>query len=134
MKKAKKRQREIRFHSPKCGRLICINSYAEQAYANVLEADEQVEGFEENYCLNTERFQNIDPVGIRSSYFDQEWKTDFLVHKKDGSHAVRELVRGDELTRNTVLEQLELSRRYWEVEGVSDWKIILVEGAVGHVS
>ena len=50
MKKAKKRQREIRFHSPKCGRLICVNSYAEQAYANVLEADEQVEGFEENYA------------------------------------------------------------------------------------
>ena len=47
---------------------------------------------------------------------------------------MRELVRGDELKRITVLEQLELSRRYWEVEGVSDWKIILVEGAVGHVS
>ena len=39
-----------------------------------------------------------------------------------------------DVSDEAVLEQLELSRRYWEVEGVSDWKIILVEGAVGHVS
>ena len=35
----------------------------------------------------------------------------------------------------TVLEQLELSRRYWEVVGVSDWRVALFrEGGVPHAS
>lgn len=134
MKKSKKRQREIRFNSPKCDRIICVNSYAEQEYAKKLEADEQVESFEENYPLDQQHFQNINPVGIRSSYFTQEWKTDFLIHKRDSSLSVRELVRADELTKATTLEQLELSRRYWEVAGVSDWRIVLVQEGASHVS
>ena len=32
MKRASKKVREIRFHSGKCGRIICVNSYAEQEY------------------------------------------------------------------------------------------------------
>ena len=43
MKRASKKQREIRFHSGKCGRIICVNSYAEQEYAKRLEADDRVE-------------------------------------------------------------------------------------------
>ena len=76
----------------------------------------------------------INPVGIRSSYFSQEWKTDFLIHKRDSSLSVCELVRADELTKATTLEQLELSRRYWEVAGVSDWRIVLVQEGASHVS
>ena len=48
MKRASKKQREIRFHSGKCGRIICVNSYAEQEYAKKLEADDRVENYEEN--------------------------------------------------------------------------------------
>jgi hypothetical protein len=134
MKKAKKRQREIRFHSQKCDRIICVNSYAEQEYAKRLETDEQVEGFEENCELDKQKFQNMDPVGIRSAYFTQEWRSDFLIHRTDGTLAVRELVRPEELTKATTLEQLEFSRRYWEVSGVSDWKIIIMKEGTAFVS
>ena len=48
MKRASKKVREIRFHSGKCGRIICVNSYAEQEYAKRLEADDRVENYEEN--------------------------------------------------------------------------------------
>ena len=59
------------------------------------------------------------------------WKTDFLIHRTDGTQAVREVVREDELTKATTLEQLELSRRYWEAVGVSDWRVALFrEGVV----
>ncbi len=89
MKRASKKQREIRFHSGKCGRIICVNSYAEQEYAKRLEADDRVENYEENCRLDPERFQA------------------------------------------TTLEQLELSRRYWEAVGVSDWRVALFrEGGV----
>ena len=135
MKRASKKQREIRFHSGKCGRIICVNSYAEQEYAKRLEADDRVENYEENCCLDTEQFQHVNPVGIRASYLKQEWKTDFLIHRTDGTQAVREVVREDELTKATVLEQLELSRRYWEAVGVSDWRVALFrEGGVTHAS
>ena len=131
MKRASKKQREIRFHSGKCGRIICVNSYAEQEYAKRLEADDRVENYEENCCLDPERFQYVAPVGIRASYLKQEWKTDFLIYHRDGTQAVREVVRADELTKATVLEQLELSRRYWKAVGVSDWRVALFrEGVV----
>lgn len=131
MKRASKKQREIRFHSGKCGRIICVNSYAEQEYAKRLEADDRVENYEENCRLDPEQFQHVNPVGIRASYLKQEWKTDFLIHRTDGTQAVREVVREDELTKATTLEQLELSRRYWEAVGVSDWRVALFrEGGV----
>ena len=51
------------------------------------------------------------------------------------AQAVREVVREDELTKATTLEQLELSRRYWEAVGVSDWRVALFrEGGVTHAS
>ena len=112
MKRASKKVREIRFHSGKCGRIICVNSYAEQEYAKRLEADDRVENYEENCCLDPERFQHVNPVGIRAAYMKQEWKTDFLIHHTDGTQAVREVVREDELTKATELEQLEFARRY----------------------
>ena len=35
------------------------------------------------------------------------------------------------MTKATTLEQLELSRRYWEAVGVSDWRVALFrEGGV----
>lgn len=79
MKRASKKVREIRFHSGKCGRIICVNSYAEQEYAKRLEADDRVENYEENCRLDPEQFQHVNPVGIRASYLKQEWKTDFLI-------------------------------------------------------
>ena len=85
MKRASKKVREIRFHSGKCGRIICVNSYAEQEYAKRLEADDRVENYEENCCLDPERFQHVNPVGIRAAYMKQEWKTDFLIYHRDGT-------------------------------------------------
>lgn len=126
MKKAKRRQREIHFNSPKCKRIICVNDTAEKEYALKLESDEQVVSYEENVLLDKKNFNYINRVGIRTAYFGLDWKTDFLIRKVNGALAVCELVRQGDLDKVTVLEQLELSRRYWEVNGVSDWKIILI--------
>lgn len=127
MKRASRKLREIRFYSEKCGRIICVNSYAEQEYAKRLEADDRVENFTENCYLERDRFQHINPVGIRSSYLQQEWKTDFLIRRQDGTQAVREVASEDDLSKATILEQLELSRRYWEAAGVPDWRIALFQ-------
>lgn len=126
MKKAKRRQREIHFYSKKCQRIICVNDSAEKEYALKLEADEQVMSYEENAALEKKNFQYINRVGIRAAYFGLDWKSDFVIRKVNGAIAVCELVRQGDLDKITVLEQLELSRRYWEVNGVTDWKIVLI--------
>ena len=126
MKKAKTRQREINFSSQKCQRIICVNDSAEQEYALKLDADEQVMSYEENVSLDRKNFQYINRIGIRTAYFGIDWKTDFLIRKVNGALAVCELVKPGDLDKVTVLEQLELSRRYWEVTGVTDWKIVLI--------
>lgn len=42
----------------------------------------------------------------------------------DGTAGIREIVREQQLKKRSVVEQLELSRRYWQAVGVHDWKIV----------
>ena len=61
------------------------------------------------------------------TYFKSEWATDFLIRFVDGRKGVRELVHKEDLTKRAIVKRLELSRRYWAVRDIDEWKVVLVD-------
>ncbi len=80
------------------------------AYADRLEADEQVKEFECNVLL-----EGLD-IG--------EYTTDFFCTMQDGSLRARECVSRDHLMKPMNVKLLDASRVYWQKNGVTDWKIV----------
>ena len=62
----------------------------------------------------------------------ETYTTDFVLHYDDGHTAVREAVFRSYLSRPSVAEKLELSRRYWQQQGISDWGIIIDKEDTSH--
>ena len=77
--------------------------------------------------MEPDYIQHVSPVDIRSLYFKSEWATDFLIRFVDGRKGVRELVHKEDLTKRVIVERLELSRRYWAVRDIDEWKVVLVD-------
>lgn len=120
-------KREIKFSSPKNNRLLVVNSEAAMSVASKLESDSNVVSYQPNWPLENDALNRISHVDIRASYFQKVWTTDFRLILRGGVPAVRELVTLNNLSVRAYLERLELSRRYWELLGVTNWKIIVVE-------
>ena len=53
-----------------------------------------------------------------------------MVTLADGRKEIREIINSGQLRKRAVVEQLELSRRYWSALDVSDWKVV-VDGMKG---
>ena len=85
-----------------------------------------MESYEAACPWDMTRYPHIDRIGIRPAYFETEWASDFLLHYADGRVGVRELVTAKQLQKKADLEKLELSRRYWAVLDVSDWKVVMI--------
>ena len=62
----------------------------------------------------------------------ETYTTDFVLHYDDGHTAIREAVFRSYLSRPSVAEKLELSRRYWQQQGISDWGIIIDKEDTNH--
>ena len=107
--------------------MLCLHSQAARDYAKYLEEQSWVENYEADAPLLEELFGNIEPVGIRRSYFKLSWVSDFLLHYADGRKGIRELVRADLLQKPSTIERLEFSRRYWAATDVDEWKIVLIQ-------
>ena len=120
-------KREIKFSSPKNNRLLVVNSEAAMSVASKLESDSNVVSYQPNWPLENDALNRISHVDIRASYFQKVWTTDYRLILRGGEPAVRELVTLYNLSVRAYLERLELSRRYWELLGVTNWKIIVVE-------
>ena len=127
MNKAKAKYRDIHFRSEKNGRVMCVHSAAERAYAKELEEDEQVLSYETGVALDPERHTYVNPLDIRKDYFKVEWASDFVVRFENGTVGVRELVQVEGLTKRAEMEKLEFSRRYWSLENVASWKVVIME-------
>ena len=127
MNKAKAKYRDIHFRSEKNGRVMCVHSAAERAYAKELEEDDQVLSYETGVALDLERYTYVNPLDIRKDYFKVEWASDFVVYFENGTVGVRELVQMEGLTKRAEMEKLEFSRRYWSLENVASWKVVIME-------
>lgn len=126
MRKSGVKERIIKYMSVKNGRMMIVHSDDARNYARALEEDEKVKSYEVDAIIDVEALQHINTVDIRGSYFDIEWLTDFLITYVDGTVAVREIVKKNRLSARPVIEKLELSRRYWGMLNISNWKIVLV--------
>lgn len=131
MEKAGVRTRDIQFFSEKNQRMVCVHSRRARDFAKYLERQPWVASYETCVPLDLDRFRNVNPVDIRREYLSLQWTTDFLIRTADGQTSVREFADTADFTKKAVIEKLELSRRYWTVLDVSDWKLVIFSEAAG---
>lgn len=75
--------------------------------------------------VDMKKVPNVNPVDIRREYLALQWTTDFVIHTADGQIAVREFADPKDFSKKAVVEKLELSRRYWAILDISDWKLVV---------
>lgn len=126
MEKIGQKTRDINFYSEENGTMIFLHSRHAREYAKYLEAQSWVERYEAGSPLSQELYAHISPVGIRGTYFQVPWASDFLIQFANGRKGVRELVVADGLQRKNIVEKLEFSRRYWAATDIDSWMVVLL--------
>lgn len=128
MDKSGRKTRDIKFYSKKNEAMVIVHSKEARAYTKYLEDVEHVSSYVAGKAIDPVRLQMISKLDIRGDYFKQNWESDFYVLFDDGTVAVRELTTAEALSKRAEIEKLELSRRYWNSVGVTNWKIIWMGG------
>lgn len=95
----------------KCDEIVSTYDYIQKAFAEQLEADEEIESFKVNVLLK----------GVE----DDTFTTDFLCQKVDGDYCVRECVFRSRLILPRMVKLLDVSRAFWLRNGISDWAIVV---------
>ena len=126
MDKPGKKVRDIRFYSEKNEKIMIVHSEGARAYSKYLEDREEVESYEVGKLLDEGRVKMVSRVDIRGEYISQEWTSDFVIKYQDGITGVREIIRPSDLEKRAEVEKLELSRRYWAMLGVANWKVVVL--------
>ena len=126
MNKPGKKVRDIRFYSEKNQKIMIVHSEGARAYSKYLEDREEVESYEVGKLLDEGRVKMVSRVDIRGEYISQEWTSDFVIKYQDGITGVREIIRPSDLEKRAEVEKLELSRRYWAMLGVANWKVVVL--------
>ncbi len=83
------------------------------AYADILEKDSEVREIKCNVVLSGDE--------------ESEYMTDFLCVKIDNDMFVRECVSRKYLMKPLTVKLLDMSKEYWERNGVTDWGIVIDE-------
>ena len=98
----------------KCDTICRCYSTIQSVYADKLETDPSVQSFQCNAPLE-----------------DEDYTTDFLITRQDGTQYVRECVERSHLTRPKPLtiKLLDTSRSYWLAHNVQDWGIVQMQKA-----
>lgn len=128
MEKADVKGRKIKFFSKKNNCTIYVHSREQKEFAESLDVDQSVKFYETIKNLDINRYDKINPINIRREYFQIVWTSDFVIHYKDGTIGVREIVSSDNIAKKATIERLELSRRYWLSLKIVDWKILIRGG------
>lgn len=130
MEKLAAKARDIKFFSSKNGGMVTVHSVWAKKYAEALEEDESIKFYRTNVALEN-WIDKISTIGLRTSYLQTGWSSDFMLVMQDDNVAIRELVTADDLKKKAEIEKLEISRRYWKIAHVSDWGVVMVtkEGA-----
>ena len=86
-----------------------------------------MERYETGVLLDASQMDHVSRVDIRSNYFETVWESDFMLIHADGRKEIREIISAEQLRKRAIVEQLELSRRYWSALDVSGWKVVVME-------
>ena len=127
MQKSGVKTRDIRFFSEKNDTMICVHTPLARDYAKWLEDQPWVERYETGVLLDASQMDHVSRVDIRSNYFETVWESDFMLIHADGRKEIREIISAEQLRKRAIVEQLELSRRYWSALDVSGWKVVVME-------
>lgn len=130
MEKAGIRTRDIQFFSEKNQAMVCVHSRRARDFAKWLEQQPWVANYETCVPLALDKFPHVNPVDIRREYLSLQWITDLLIRTADGQIAVREFADLKDFSKKAVIEKLELSRRYWAILDISDWKLVVSSEAI----
>jgi len=128
MQKANKKSRDIKYRSEKNQGVLIVHSNNARCFSKYLEADDEIESYKVCVDWDLQALQLVQKTQIRNDYFNQQWMTDFLIKYKDGTIAVREITTYQMLEELSEIERLELSRRYWFWNGITDWKAVIIKG------
>ena len=120
MRKQVQKERCTKIKLEKCPRVCCLSDKVQLAAARTLNADPSVVQIECNIPLSLDEIP-ADDLNLPS----ETYTTDFVIHFTGDKAAVREAVFRSHLNRPSVAERLELSRRYWQQQGIDDWGIII---------
>ena len=120
MRKQVQKERCTKIKLEKCQCVCCLYDKIQLAAARMLNADPSIVQVECNIPLQLDEIP-ADDLNLPS----ETYTTDFVIHFTDGKIAVREAVFRSHLSRPSVAERLELSRRYWQQQGINDWGIII---------
>lgn len=126
MFKKNAKTREITFSSQKNMAIRSVRSKAMRMIAARFEKDENVIRYETGIPI--EPMLIPDTTGLRPAYLEEKWISDFRVYYEDGSIKIFEVLEEAQSEKKSALEQLEISRRFWKIQNVNEWKIILVTG------
>ena len=125
MQKKGRKQRDIKFYSQKNDCIVIVHSEREQVYAQKLEDDFDVAGYTYGKSLEPAIVDRIQHVKIRKAFLEENWLTDFYIISRTGTISVREMTSTNALAKLAEVEKLELSRRYWQFLGITDWKVVI---------
>ena len=128
MRKQVQKERCTKIMLTKCKAVCCLYNKVQLAAAKMLDAEPAIFQFECNVPILCNDIPAND-LNLPS----ETYTTDFVLHYDDGHTAVREAVFRSYLSRPSVAEKLELSRRYWQQQGISDWGIIIDKEDTRHV-
>ena len=126
MERMDARVRDISFRSQKNECIVTVHSSIARKLAAEFESDENIIRYHTDVPVHYED-GCIDTTGIRTSYLDDRWKSDFMVERVDGSLEIYEVTSPFLLTKKAIIEKYELSRRYWNSQNINGWTLCIVE-------
>ena len=111
----------------KCKSVCCLYDKVQIAAAKVLNSEPSVYQFECNVPLDDTAVNDVNLPA-------EPYTSDFLIDYDDGHKAIREAVYHAHLSRPSLAERLDISRRYWAQHGIEDWGLIIDKEGCEHES
>ena len=112
MNKAGNKTRDLSFMSAKNGKMMTVHTEQAMQYAIRLENDPTVISYVTNHPLEPDEIEAEQ--GVRKSYYETQWTSDFVITFTDCTMGIRELVSASKLTKRSEIEKLQLSHSYWQ--------------------
>lgn len=114
MRKQVQKGRCTKLMLDKCKSVCCLYDKVQIAAAKMLNSEPSIYQFECNVPLCNAAVNDVNLPA-------EPYTSDFLIFYDDGHKAVREAVYRAHLSRPSVAERLDISRRYWAQHGIEDW-------------
>lgn len=124
MNKVGNKTRDLSFMSAKNGRMMTVHTEQAMQYAMLLEKDPNVISYITNHPLELDEIETEQ--GIRKTYYETQWASDFVITFADCTTGIRELVTASKLTKRSEIEKLQLSHSYWQ-KTTTNWKIVITQ-------